>query len=83
MPLINLDITHSCIKIKDKRDAKNLVGDHLSRLEKPELAAIDETVIFEKFPDESLFSLFALHVDSPPWFTDIPNYLSLKSSRVI
>ena len=40
--------------IKDKKGLKNLVADHLSRLEK---GNIDETSIKETFLDEILFAL--------------------------
>ena len=40
--------------IKDKKGSKNLVADHLSRLEK---GNIDETSIKETFLDDTLFSL--------------------------
>ncbi|GKA29102.1 reverse transcriptase domain-containing protein [Tanacetum coccineum] len=42
------------IEIKDKRGAKNLVADHLSRLEKPDLGTFTEEEIAEEFPDKHL-----------------------------
>ncbi|GJU88716.1 reverse transcriptase domain-containing protein [Tanacetum coccineum] len=45
------------IEIKDKRGAKNLVADHLSGLENPELSTFTEEEIVDEFPDEHLMAL--------------------------
>ncbi|GJZ40664.1 reverse transcriptase domain-containing protein [Tanacetum coccineum] len=45
------------IKIKDKRGAKNLVADHLSRLENPDLGTFTEEEIADEFPDKHLMVL--------------------------
>ncbi|GKA74377.1 reverse transcriptase domain-containing protein [Tanacetum coccineum] len=45
------------IEIKDKRGAENLVADHLSRLENPELSTFTEEEIADEFPDEHLMAL--------------------------
>ncbi|GJR37091.1 reverse transcriptase domain-containing protein [Tanacetum coccineum] len=45
------------IEINDKRGAENLVVDHLSRLENPDLGTFTEEDIGNKFPDEHLMAL--------------------------
>ncbi|GJW38531.1 reverse transcriptase domain-containing protein [Tanacetum coccineum] len=45
------------IEIKDKRGAENLVADHLSRLENPELSTFTEEEIADEFPNEHLMAL--------------------------
>ncbi|GJT61341.1 hypothetical protein Tco_1004874 [Tanacetum coccineum] len=47
------------IEIKDKKGAKNLVVDHLSRLENPNMGELAEDEITDKFPDEHLMILKA------------------------
>ncbi|GJV90665.1 reverse transcriptase domain-containing protein [Tanacetum coccineum] len=42
------------IEIKDKRGAENLVADHLSRLENPDLGTFTKEKIADEFPDEHL-----------------------------
>ena len=57
------------IEIKDKKGTKNLVADHLSRLEGPS----KEIQINDDFPDEQLL---AIEDKEPvPWFADFVNYL--------
>ncbi|GJW62393.1 reverse transcriptase domain-containing protein [Tanacetum coccineum] len=54
------------IKIKDKRGAENLVADHLSRLENPDLGTFMDEEIADKFPDEHLMILKTkLNEDEP------------------
>ncbi|GJU81641.1 reverse transcriptase domain-containing protein [Tanacetum coccineum] len=54
------------IKIKDKRGAKNLVVDHLSRLENPDLGTFTKVEIADEFPDEHLMALkIELNNDEP------------------
>ncbi|GJR21710.1 putative ribonuclease H-like domain-containing protein [Tanacetum coccineum] len=45
------------IEIKDKKGAKNLAADHLSRLENPDLGTFMEEEIANKFPDKQLMIL--------------------------
>ncbi|GKF03458.1 reverse transcriptase domain-containing protein [Tanacetum coccineum] len=47
------------IEIKDKKGAENLVVDHLSRLENPNMGELAEDEITDKFPDEHLMILKA------------------------
>jgi len=60
-------------EIIDKKDSKNLVADHLSRIiHSREI----ESNIFECFPDEQLF---VAHTN--PWYNKIVNYL--VSSKIL
>ncbi|GJX08103.1 reverse transcriptase domain-containing protein [Tanacetum coccineum] len=45
------------IEIKDKKGAKNLAADHLSRLENPDLGTFAKEEITNEFPDEHLMIL--------------------------
>ncbi|GJV87392.1 reverse transcriptase domain-containing protein [Tanacetum coccineum] len=45
------------IEIKDKKVAKNIASDLLSRLENPDLGAFTEEEIADEFPDEHLMIL--------------------------
>ncbi|GJW68966.1 DNA-directed DNA polymerase [Tanacetum coccineum] len=54
------------IEIKDKRGAKNLVVDHLSRLKNPDLGTFTKEEIADEFPDEHLLVLkIELNNDEP------------------
>ncbi|GJU47810.1 DNA-directed DNA polymerase [Tanacetum coccineum] len=54
------------IEIKDKKGAKNLVADHLSRLENTDLGVFTEEEIADELPDEHLMILKAeLNADEP------------------
>nr|GEX19235.1 reverse transcriptase domain-containing protein [Tanacetum cinerariifolium] len=54
--------------------AKNLVADHLSRLENPHQDELEKKEITETFPLQTL-GMIAFHGDSStPWFADIANY---------
>ncbi|GJZ26983.1 reverse transcriptase domain-containing protein [Tanacetum coccineum] len=59
--------------IQDKKGAKNLAADHLSRLENPHQDKLENKEITETFPLESL-GLVALRIDNTPWFADFANY---------
>ncbi|GJW20094.1 reverse transcriptase domain-containing protein [Tanacetum coccineum] len=62
------------IIIRDKKRAKNLVADHLSRLENPYQGDLEKKEITETFPFETL-EMITFHGDSnTPWFADIANY---------
>jgi len=56
------------ITIKDKKDTKNIVADHLLRLTTDSRS--DITPIDDYFPDESLLS-----VTTMPWFANIVSFL--------
>ncbi|GJR11444.1 reverse transcriptase domain-containing protein [Tanacetum coccineum] len=55
------------IEIKDKKGAKNLAADHLSRLENPNMGELAEDEITDKFPDEHLIILKTKLNDKEPW----------------
>ncbi|GJZ30447.1 reverse transcriptase domain-containing protein [Tanacetum coccineum] len=60
--------------IHDKKGAKNLAADHLSRLENPHQSDLEKKEINETFPLETL-GMITFHGDSStPWFVDIANY---------
>ncbi|GJW86091.1 reverse transcriptase domain-containing protein [Tanacetum coccineum] len=53
LPLQEFDI-----KIRDKKGAENLVADHLSRLENPDLGKLTNAEIRDLFPEERLIAVF-------------------------
>ena len=62
------------VDIRDKKGSKNMVVDHLSRLETSEIVQKHHLQIDDTFLDEQILSLS--HDETPPWFADIANYLS-------
>ena len=60
------------LEIKDKKGTKNLVADHLSRLEGPR----EEVQINDNFPNEQLLAIE--DIQPVPWFSDYVNYLVAK-----
>ncbi|GJY74423.1 hypothetical protein Tco_0478854, partial [Tanacetum coccineum] len=63
------------IEIKDKKGAKNLAADHLSRLENPNLGTFTEEEIADKFLDEHLMILKTKLNEDEPWYADYVNYI--------
>ncbi|GJV15460.1 reverse transcriptase domain-containing protein [Tanacetum coccineum] len=63
------------IEIKDKKGAKNLVADHLSRFENPDLGTFTKDEIADEFLDEHLMILKAEINDDEPWYDDYVNYI--------
>nr|GEY69031.1 reverse transcriptase domain-containing protein [Tanacetum cinerariifolium] len=61
------------IKIKNKKGAKNVAADHLSRLKKPNLKELKDEEISDEFPNEFLMSI--KDEEERPWFADFANYL--------
>ena len=59
------------LEIKDKKGIDNVIGDHLSRLEKP-IEDERRTEIEENFLDEQNFQV-SIQV---PWYADIVNHLA-------
>ncbi|GJU21778.1 reverse transcriptase domain-containing protein [Tanacetum coccineum] len=55
------------IKIKDKKGAKNLAADYLSRLKNLNMEELAKDEITNKFPDEHLMILKAKLNDEEPW----------------
>nr|GEZ18642.1 reverse transcriptase domain-containing protein [Tanacetum cinerariifolium] len=60
--------------IRDKKGAKNLAANHLSRLENPHQGDLDKKEINETFPLETLGMISFHGNSSTPWFADITNY---------
>ncbi|GJR73881.1 reverse transcriptase domain-containing protein [Tanacetum coccineum] len=63
------------IEIKNKKGAKNVAANHLSRLKKPNLKEPREKEINDEFPDEFLMSISTDEKESS-WFADFANYLA-------
>ena len=60
------------LEIKDRKGKKNLVADHLSKLE----GTIDKVQVNDDFPDEQLLAIE--DTKTTPWFIDYVNYLVAK-----
>nr|GEX18134.1 reverse transcriptase domain-containing protein [Tanacetum cinerariifolium] len=56
------------------KGAKNLVADHLSRLENPHQDELEKKEIAKKFPLENLSMIAFRGNSSTPWFIDFENY---------
>ncbi|GJU29218.1 putative nucleotidyltransferase, ribonuclease H [Tanacetum coccineum] len=63
------------IDIKDKKGAKNLAADHLSRLENPDFRVFTNKEIVDEFLDEHIMVLKAKPDDDEPWYADHVNYI--------
>ncbi|GJY24895.1 reverse transcriptase domain-containing protein [Tanacetum coccineum] len=59
----------------DKKEAENLVADHLSILENPHQGDLVGLEMNDNFPHESLNMISLNPNNEPPWFADIANYL--------
>nr|GEY43394.1 hypothetical protein [Tanacetum cinerariifolium] len=71
------------IKIKDKRGPENLVVDHLSRLENPDLGTFMEEEIANEFPNEHLMILKAKLNNDEPWARFYGTLPNLKGNKYI
>ncbi|GJS05180.1 reverse transcriptase domain-containing protein [Tanacetum coccineum] len=60
--------------IRDKKGAKNLAADHLSRLENPHQDVLEKKEITKTFPLKTLGMVTFRGDSSTPWFVDIANY---------
>ncbi|GKE71257.1 reverse transcriptase domain-containing protein, partial [Tanacetum coccineum] len=60
--------------IHDKKGAKNLAANHLSRLENPHQDVLENKEITETFPLETLGMVTFRGDDSTLWFADFANY---------
>nr|GEV55904.1 reverse transcriptase domain-containing protein [Tanacetum cinerariifolium] len=60
--------------IRDKKGAKNLAANHLSRLENSHQDELEKKEITETFPLETLSMIVFRGDSSTPWFTYIANY---------
>ncbi|GJV21296.1 reverse transcriptase domain-containing protein [Tanacetum coccineum] len=61
------------VEIRDKKGAKNLAADHLSRLENPQ-SNPEKKEITETFPLETLKMVTFCGDSNTPWFANIANY---------
>nr|GEU60191.1 reverse transcriptase domain-containing protein [Tanacetum cinerariifolium] len=59
------------IKINDRKGTKNVVDDHLSRIENDETS--DDSEVDDNFPGETLMKI---NTKDEPWFADFANYLA-------
>ncbi|GJZ21112.1 reverse transcriptase domain-containing protein [Tanacetum coccineum] len=66
------------IEIRDKKGAKNLAADHLSRLENPDLGKLTKAKIRDLFLKERLMAIS--NKNNEPWYADYASYLA---SRVL
>nr|GEY41292.1 reverse transcriptase domain-containing protein [Tanacetum cinerariifolium] len=62
------------VTIRDKKEAKNLVTGHLSRLENPYQSDPEKKEITKTFPLETLGMVTFCGDSNTLWFTDIANY---------
>ncbi|GJV36436.1 reverse transcriptase domain-containing protein [Tanacetum coccineum] len=67
-------LSKSIYFIRDKKGAKNLAADHLSRLENPHQSELEKKEITETFPLETLGMVTFRGDDNAPWFADFANY---------
>ncbi|GJU41861.1 reverse transcriptase domain-containing protein [Tanacetum coccineum] len=66
------------IEIRDKKGAENLIADHLSRLENPDLGKLTKAEIRDLFLEERLMAIS--YKNNEPWYADYANHLA---SRVL
>ncbi|GJV61263.1 reverse transcriptase domain-containing protein [Tanacetum coccineum] len=62
------------VEIRDKKGAKNLAADHLSRLKNPDLGKFTRAEIKDLFPEERLMAISS--EKDKPWYADYANYLA-------
>ncbi|GJZ97797.1 reverse transcriptase domain-containing protein [Tanacetum coccineum] len=62
------------IEIKNKKGSENVVADHLSRLENPNMEELREDEIDDNFSNEILMKI-ENHNEEIPWFGDFTNYI--------
>ena len=62
------------VEIRDKKGSKNMVADHLSRLEISEIVQKHHLQIDDTFPDEQILAFS--HAETSPWFANIANSIS-------
>ncbi|GJY09815.1 putative reverse transcriptase domain-containing protein [Tanacetum coccineum] len=63
------------LRLRIKKGAENLVADHLSRLENPDLGTFTEEEIADKFPDKHLIILKTELNEDELWYGDYVNYI--------
>ncbi|GJS68790.1 reverse transcriptase domain-containing protein [Tanacetum coccineum] len=72
------ELVKDCMEIRDKKGAKNLAANHLSRLENPDLGKLTKAEIRDLFPKERLMEIS--NKNNEPWYADYASYLA---SRVL
>nr|GEU55039.1 reverse transcriptase domain-containing protein [Tanacetum cinerariifolium] len=72
------DMDQSNIETKDKKGVKNLVADHLSRLENPHMEVLTKREIADKFLNEHLMVLKSEFKYDEPWYANFINYIVRK-----
>ncbi|GKB16491.1 reverse transcriptase domain-containing protein [Tanacetum coccineum] len=76
------ELIEDFIEIRDKKGAKNLAADHLSRLENPDLGKLTRAEIRDLFPEEQLMAISNKNNES--WYADYANYLASRcTDRII
>ncbi|GJX23257.1 reverse transcriptase domain-containing protein [Tanacetum coccineum] len=73
-----VDVIELTIEIKDKKGTENLVADHLSRLENPDLEELNKDTIQDNFPDEHLMVIKLKNTETDLWYADYANFLVSK-----
>ncbi|GKB06691.1 DNA-directed DNA polymerase, partial [Tanacetum coccineum] len=69
------------IKIRDKKGAKNLAADHLSRLENPDLGKLTKAEIRDLFPEEQLMTIFNKRTEPPNRYPVSTSSIHIKSCK--
>ncbi|GKC44394.1 reverse transcriptase domain-containing protein [Tanacetum coccineum] len=64
------------LAIRDKKGAENLVADHLSRLENPDLGMLTRAEIRDLFTEERLMEIS--NKNNKLWYADYANYLASR-----
>ncbi|GKC39651.1 reverse transcriptase domain-containing protein, partial [Tanacetum coccineum] len=71
------------IEIRDKKGAKNLVADHLPRLENPDLGKLIKAEIMDLFPKERLMAVFDKNNEPWHYFWDEPFLFKQCADQII
>ncbi|GJX80044.1 reverse transcriptase domain-containing protein [Tanacetum coccineum] len=71
------------IEIRDKKGAKNLVADHLPRLENPDLGKLIKAEIMDLFPKERLMAVFDKNNEPWHYFWDEPFLFKHCADQII
>ncbi|GKC16667.1 reverse transcriptase domain-containing protein [Tanacetum coccineum] len=70
--------TTPCQVFEKRKEAEDLVADHLSRFQKPHMEVLTERKITEKFSDKHLMVLKSKFNNDEPWYADFVNYIVRK-----
>ncbi|GJU77899.1 reverse transcriptase domain-containing protein [Tanacetum coccineum] len=69
------------IEVKNKKGTKNVIADHLSRLENPNIKELRDEDINDNFSNETLMNVSSNDEEEIPWFADFASYLVRKILR--